>query len=145
MSTSIADGIINWKSFSDTRLLMGDGFIRIMGYFREDGMKSVAEIEQAFRNLDSAKMVMPAHTLKGESWHFGAEKLAELTEEIEMTARHYVEIHQDPSELVRQVASLRPLFENTLAQLDAEISPLAVRPVFGEFHQPKFGNRSSRS
>jgi histidine phosphotransfer protein HptB len=145
MSTSKAESIINWKAFSETRNLMGNGFVRILGYFREDGMKSVAAIEQAFRGLDSAKLVMPAHTLKGEAWQFGAEKLAELAEEIEIAGRHYVEIRQDPSELVRQVAALRPLFEETLAQLDAEISPLAVRPSFGDFHKPSFGNRTSKA
>ena len=127
MSTETAEGIINWKAYSATRNLMGAGFVRILGYFREDGMKSVAAIEQAFRDLDSAKLVMPAHTLKGEAWQFGAEKLGELAEEIEIAARHYVEIRQDPSDLVLQVAGLRVLFEQTLSALDAEVSPLVDR------------------
>ncbi len=127
MSINAAEDIINWKAYAETRALMGPGFVRILGYFREDGMKSVAAIEQAFRELDSAKLVMPAHTLKGEAWQFGAEKLGELAEEIEIAARHYVEIRQDPSDLVRQVASLRVLFENTLSALDADVSPLVNR------------------
>ena len=127
MSTETAEGIINWKAYAATRNLMGVGFVRILGYFREDGMKSVAAIEQAFRDLDSAKLVMPAHTLKGEAWQFGAEKLGELAEEIEIAARHYVEIRQDPSDLVLQVAGLRVLFEQTLSALDAEVSPLVDR------------------
>jgi histidine phosphotransfer protein HptB len=127
MSINAAEDIINWKAYAETRALMGPGFVRILGYFREDGMKSVAAIEQAFRDLDSAKLVMPAHTLKGEAWQFGAEKLGELAEEIEIAARHYVEIRQDPSDLVRQVASLRVLFETTLSALDADVSPLVNR------------------
>jgi histidine phosphotransfer protein HptB len=127
MSINVAEDIINWKAYAETRALMGPGFVRILGYFREDGMKSVAAIEQAFRDLDSAKLVMPAHTLKGEAWQFGAEKLGELAEEIEIAARHYVEIRQDPSDLVRQVASLRVLFETTLSALDADVSPLVNR------------------
>jgi histidine phosphotransfer protein HptB len=127
MSINTAEDIINWKAYAETRALMGPGFVRILGYFREDGMKSVAAIEQAFRDLDSAKLVMPAHTLKGEAWQFGAEKLGELAEEIEIAARHYVEIRQDPSDLVRQVASLRVLFETTLSALDADVSPLVNR------------------
>lgn len=101
--------------------------MRILGYFREDGTKSVAAIEEAVRLKDSTKLVMPAHTLKGESWQFGADKLAMLSEEIEVAARHYVEIHQDPAELVEKVVELRPIFEATLAALEAEASPLVDR------------------
>jgi histidine phosphotransfer protein HptB len=127
MSANTDEDIINWKACAETRALMGAGFVRILGYFREDGMKSVAAIEAAFRELDSAKLVMPAHTLKGEAWQFGAEKLGEVAEEIEIAARHYVEIRQDPSDLVRQVAGLRVLFEKTLNALDADVSPLVQR------------------
>ncbi len=127
MSANTNEDIINWKACAETRALMGAGFVRILGYFREDGMKSVAAIETAFRELDSAKLVMPAHTLKGEAWQFGAEKLGELAEEIEIAARHYVEIRQDPSDLVRQVAGLRVLFEQTLTALDEDVSPLVNR------------------
>jgi histidine phosphotransfer protein HptB len=129
MSTTADEDIVNWNAFNATRNLLGPGFVRVLGYFREDGMKSVAAIESAFRELDSAKLVMPAHTLKGESWQFGAEKLGELAEEIEIAARRYVEIRQDPSDLVRQVAGLRMLFEQTLSMLDAEISPLVERQM----------------
>ncbi len=129
MSTNAAEDIINWKAYAETRAIMGAGFVRVLGYFREDGMKSVAAIEQAFRDLDSTKLVMPAHTLKGEAWQFGAEKLGELAEEIEIAARHYVEIRQDPSDLVRQVAGLRLLFETTLSALDADVSPLVERKM----------------
>jgi histidine phosphotransfer protein HptB len=127
MPVNTDEEIINWKACAETQALMGAGFVRILGYFREDGMKSVAAIEQAFRDLDSAKLVMPAHTLKGEAWQFGAEKLGELAEEIEIAGRRYVEIRQNPSDLVRQVASLRALFEQTLAALDADVSPLVNR------------------
>lgn len=121
------DDLIDWKTFTETRNLLGAGFVRILGYFREDGTKSVAAIEEAVRFKDSAKLVLPAHTLKGESWQFGADKLAMLSEEIEVAARHYVEIHQDPSELVEKIVELRPIFEATLAALESEASPLVDR------------------
>lgn len=129
-----ADDLIDWKTFTETRNLLGAGFVRILGYFREDGTKSVAAIEEAIRLRDSTKLVMPAHTLKGESWQFGAEKLAMLSEEIEVAARHYVEIHQDPAELVEKVVELRPIFEATLAALENEASPLLERrpTTFGQ-------------
>ena len=82
--TNETDGLIDWTVFGETRTLLGAGFMRILGYFREDGTKSVAAIEEAMRLKDSAKLVMPAHTLKGEAWQFGANRLALLAEEIEV-------------------------------------------------------------
>ncbi len=125
--TNDPDGLIDWNAFGETRSLLGAGFVRILGYFLEDGTKSVAAIEEAMRLKDSAKLVMPAHTLKGEAWQFGANRLALLAEEIEVAARHYVEIQIDPSELVEKVVHLRPLFEATVLALEAETSPLVER------------------
>jgi HPt (histidine-containing phosphotransfer) domain-containing protein len=125
--TSPADDIVNWATFGETRSVLGEAFVRVLGYFREDGIKSVATIEQAMRERDSTKLVLPAHTLKGESWQFGAERLAALAEEIEVAARHYVELRQGPEELVEKVVQLRPLFEATLTALENEASPLVER------------------
>ena len=125
--TNEPDGLIDWKAFGETRNLLGAGFVRILGYFLEDGTKSVAAIEEAMRLKDSAKLVMPAHTLKGEAWQFGANRLALLAEEIEVAARHYVEIQIAPSELVEKVVHLRPTFEATVSALEAETSPLVER------------------
>ena len=142
MSTQQADDIINWKAFAETRALLGSGFVRILGYFREDGMKSLAAMEEAMRLKDSAKLVIPAHTLKGESWQFGAEKLGELAEEVEIAARHYVEIRQDPSDLVEKVAAMRPAFEATLNALESEVSPLVERKRATSGQAGAFGNSS---
>lgn len=125
--TNDPDGLIDWNAFGETRNLLGAGFVRILGYFLEDGTKSVAAIEEAMRLKDSTKLVMPAHTLKGEAWQFRANRLALLAEEIEVAARHYVEIQIDPSELVEKVVHLRPLFEATVLALEAETSPLVER------------------
>jgi histidine phosphotransfer protein HptB len=143
MSILPPDELINWKAFGETRAIVGTGFVRLLGYFREDGMKSVAAIEQALRDLDSAKLVLPAHTLKGEAWQFGAERLGDLAEEIEVASRRFVEIRQNPSELVRQVAGLRPLFEATLAALDEEVSPLMTRRP--QRQHPRFGTGLTRA
>lgn len=125
--TPVADEYINWAAFAETRALLGESFVRVLGYFREDGTKSVAQIEAAMRDRSSAQLVLPAHTLKGEGYQFGAEKLAVLAEEIELAARHYVEIQQDPQELLEKIVQLRPIFEKTMAALEAEASPLVER------------------
>lgn len=123
--------LINWQAFSEARVSLGGDFIRILGYFREDGVKSVAAIEEAMRARSAAQLVLPAHTLKGESYQFGAERLALLAEEIEMTARRCVEQHEQPDELLQPVVGLRALFEESIALLEKECNPLVARRTFG--------------
>jgi HPt (histidine-containing phosphotransfer) domain-containing protein len=124
--------LVDWTIFGRTRLETGAGFVRILGYFREDGAKSVAAIEAAMRNLDATALVIPAHTLKGDSRQFGAEPLGTLAEQIETVARDCVEQRTTPDELLPEVVALRPLFEQTLALFDREINPLVDRrPSFG--------------
>jgi histidine phosphotransfer protein HptB len=124
--------IIDWGVFAQTRAELGNGFARIMGYFREDGTKSVAVIEDAVRAGNPVPLVLPAHTLKSEARQFGALQLAALSEHIEMVARDCVEWHQAPSALVEHVIKLRPLFEDSMAALEREVNPLLQRkPVFG--------------
>src|SRR3546814_5154281 len=72
------------------------------------------------RNGDSASLVLPAHTLKGEARHFGALSLGDLAETIEMGARRCVDHQETPEELLVPVARLRSMFEQTLAWFDKE-------------------------
>lgn len=128
--------IIDWAYFEETRRTLGPGFIRILGYFREDGLKSLMKIEDAMHAHDTAALVIPAHTLKGESRQFGAEPLAEVAEKIETVARHCVEVGRFPDELIPDVVQLKKLFKETIAAFDNAISPLMQR------QKPQgFGNR----
>ena len=122
-----SDAIVDWSIFSRTRSQLGAGFVRILGYFREDGEKAIATIEDAMKRRDAAALVLPADTLKSEAKEFGAEPLSALAEEIEITARHYVEQRMFPDELVPQVARLRPLYLKTMELFDGETNPLAQR------------------
>ena len=79
--------LVDWTVYTAARAELGAQFVRILGYFREDGTKSVAAIEAAMRGANAAAMVIPAHTLKGEARQFGAEPLADLAERIETIAR----------------------------------------------------------
>ena len=54
--------IVDWVHFEQSRRELGAGFIRILGYFREDGVKSVAAIEAAMREQSTVGLVIPAHT-----------------------------------------------------------------------------------
>lgn len=124
--------LINWPAFSQARSELGAGFVRILGYFREDGVKSVAAIEAAMRALNAAAMVIPAHTLKGEARQFGAEPLADLAEAIETIARDCVEMQDTPEEALEHIVRLRPLFGETLTLLEREANPIVARkPIAG--------------
>jgi histidine phosphotransfer protein HptB len=103
--------LVDWTVFARARTELGAGFVRILGYFREDGVKSVFAIESAMRAQNAVALVIPAHTLKGEARQFGAEPLGLLAERIETIARDCVESHDKPEEAVTLVAELRSLVE----------------------------------
>lgn len=119
--------LVSWSEFTRTRSELGTAFLRILGYFREDGAKSIGAIEEAFRARNAAALVTPAHTLKGESAQFGAYRLSAMAEEIEMVARRCVETHEGPDELIEVVVALRPCFTETMALLDRDANPLVAR------------------
>jgi histidine phosphotransfer protein HptB len=125
--TGNEEEIVDWTVFCAARSELGAGFARILSYFREDGEKAVSRIEAAMQSRDSAGLVLPAHTMKSEARQFGAEPLGALAEEIEFTARRAIEIRAFPDELIPAVARLRPLYLETMAQLEAEANPLVRR------------------
>jgi len=126
------ENLVDWPAFFAARQELGADFIRILGYFREDGTKSVAAIETAMRARQAVALVLPAHTLKGEARQFGAEPLADIAEAIETIARRCVETHEEPDEAIEQVVKLRPMFTATLSAFERECNPLVERkPGFG--------------
>ncbi|URW76165.1 Hpt domain-containing protein [Sphingomonas donggukensis] len=128
--------LIDWAVLSAARIELGANFVRILGYFREDGEKSVAAIEAAMRSGSAAALVLPAHTLKGESRQFGAEVLAASAEAIEVIARDCVESRDAPADALQHVVGLRALFDQTLILLEQETNPLVER------RPAAFGRRS---
>jgi HPt (histidine-containing phosphotransfer) domain-containing protein len=131
--TGEARDIVDWGYFEKSRTELGPGFIRILSYFKEDGVKSIAQIEQAMRDQNTTALVIPAHTLKGEARQLGAEPVAKLAELIETTARVCVETHRFPDELVPQVVELRSLFDRTIELFEKATNPLVSRTPTGGF------------
>ena len=126
--------IVDWVHFEQSRRELGAGFIRILGYFREDGVKSVAAIEAAMRDQNTIGLVIPAHTLKGEARQFGAEPLAACAELIENSARISIETKSFPNELIADVVRLRKLWNSTIELFDKATNPLQSRaPTAGAF------------
>ena len=138
--TEDRDDIVDWVHFEKSRAELGPGFIRILSYFREDGTKSLTQIEAAMRDENAVALVMPAHTLKGEARQFGAEPLAKVAELIESTARLCIETHRFPDELVESVVELRQLFQRTIDMFDKATNPLVSRIPSAGFGR-KVGNQ----
>jgi HPt (histidine-containing phosphotransfer) domain-containing protein len=125
--TDEARDIVDWAHFEKSRTDLGPGFIRILNYFKEDGTRSIAQIEQAMHEQNTIALVLPAHTLKGESRQLGAEPLADIAELIETTARFCVENGRFPDELVPEVVELRRLFGSTVELFEKATNPLKTR------------------
>ncbi|HZV17685.1 MAG TPA: Hpt domain-containing protein [Sphingobium sp.] len=137
MSHYYAVPLVDEAELAEARMTLSTDLGRILGYFREDGVKAIIQIEEALAANDAAMMVRPAHTLKGDSRQFGCQRLGDIAEAIEMTARRCVEQHSPPSEVAVEVAMLRGCFIESLALLDdAEApapaftsNPAATRPA----------------
>jgi len=138
-----ARDIVDWGYFEKSRAELGPGFIRILSYFKEDGVKSIAQIEDAMREQNTTALVIPAHTLKGESRQLGAEPLAKIAELIEQTARLCIETHRFPDELVPEVVELRKLFSQTIELFEKATNPLMTRAgaAPGGFGRKNVGNQ----
>ena len=121
------ESVVDWAKFARMRAELGGDFIRILGYFREDGEKAVARIEAAMHRRDAAALVIPAHTMKSEARQFGADPLGDLAEEIEHAGRRALESRLFPDQILPQVARLRPLYVETMALFEQETNPLVAR------------------
>ena len=121
------EGLVDWAKFARMRTQLGADFIRILGYFREDGEKSVVRIEEAMHRRDATALVIPAHTLKTEARQFGADPLGDLAEEIEFAGRRAVESRLFPDQLLPQVARLKPMYLHTMELFEQETNPLVAR------------------
>jgi histidine phosphotransfer protein HptB len=123
--------IIDWERFAQARAHLGGNFVRVVGYFREDGKKFVDTIEEALKLRNPIRMIAPADSLKSDALQLGALTVAELAEDIEFAARDCVEFHQDPDLLMPPVLQLREAFGRTLVLLDRDVNPLLARRSFG--------------
>ena len=105
--------IVDWVHFERSRTELGPGFIRILSYFREDGTKSVADIEQAMREQDTVALIIPAHTLKGEARQFGEDlgldSIDALELSMEISRRYGFQLRSDDENNQRIFGSLASL------------------------------------
>ncbi|HEX7854675.1 MAG TPA: Hpt domain-containing protein [Sphingobium sp.] len=140
--------LIDEAGLASAKRELGPALPRILGYYRQDGVSSITAIEDAMHSRNATAMVLPAHSLKGESRQLGAGRLAELAQHLEMTARSCIEDRQNlPDALMEDVRGLRALFQDSVAHLERAVSEpaaTAVRPrVPGGPQRPVFGRRAS--
>lgn len=119
--------LVDWAVLDAARLRLGAAFMRIYGYFKDDAESAVGAVEAAMRARNGSAMIDPAAALRSAAEQLGAERLAELAEDIEMHARACVETKLTPDDYIDRVVTLRPLLAATLAEMDAEVSPLIQR------------------
>jgi histidine phosphotransfer protein HptB len=137
----IQEAPVDRAKLSAVKAELGAAFAKVLGYFREDGIKSIEQIEAAFAQRSAVALVRPAHTLKGEALQFGAEPLGMAAERIEKAARDAVEAHNFPLTVREDVERLRGLFEGALGVLEREAAPAAPirRPGIGFGRKVGFG------
>jgi HPt (histidine-containing phosphotransfer) domain-containing protein len=131
--------LINEADLAVVQREIGPALPRIFGYYRQDGVTSITAIEDAMAERNATAMILPAHSLKGESRQFGAERMAEIAEHLETTARQCVEDRTAlPDALAVDVGMMRACFHETVTQLESKIMGAApppraapARPVFG--------------
>ncbi|MCE7797927.1 Hpt domain-containing protein [Sphingobium sufflavum] len=127
--------LISDTDLATARRELGSALPRILGYYRQDGVTSIHAIENAMQARSATALVLPAHSLKGESRQLGAERVAELSQYLEMTARRCIEDRTElPDALAEDVRGLRSLFHETMTVLErtigtGEAPPAARAPV----------------
>jgi HPt (histidine-containing phosphotransfer) domain-containing protein len=125
MSYHFAVPLVDESELAETRATLGPALPRLLGYFREDGPRSIARIKAALDADDAAAIVAPADTLKSEARQFGCQRLGGMAEAIEMAARRCVEARDPPTQLAAQIAMLPQCFAETLALLEARLPPIS--------------------
>lgn len=123
---------------------IGPALARILGYYRQDGAVSITAIEAAMAQRNAAAMILPAHSLKGESLQFAATRMAELAQHVEMTARQCVEDRTAlPDALDRDVSQMRSCFHETVTILEAAIETAPAPQRAAQISRPIFGRRAA--
>jgi hypothetical protein len=117
--------IVDRDRFAQAKAELGGSFTRILGYYRDDGARLIADLEKAVRDRNATSLVRPSHTLKGDSLMVGAEALGLAAEEIEKAARFSIETHDFPDHVLPTVRALRGLFAQTIAFFDRELATAA--------------------
>jgi HPt (histidine-containing phosphotransfer) domain-containing protein len=139
--------LISEVDLTTARRELGPALPRILGYYRQDGVGSILAIENAMQARNATALVLPAHSLKGESRQLGAERVAELSQHFEMIARRCIEERTDlPETLGNDVRILRPLFHETVTLLERMVgdgsAPVLPRTTTTP-RRPVFGRRAS--
>ena len=92
-----------------------DSFFQdLVQIFLDDSPQRIAEIEQSLVKGDARQLTLAAHSLKGSSANFGAERLRALSEQLELLGRQ-----GSPGDAPAQLRALKDEFTRVRAALEA--------------------------
>lgn len=96
------------------REILGDTYRDFLEVYLDDTPKSLEQMQSALKDADFETIATVAHTLRGSSINFGAQKLSDTCAEIEKLARantiegleekilEVVEVYQDVRSILEQ-------------------------------------------
>ena len=126
------DQSLDPEVFSELREHMGDAFSRMIEVFLEDMPVYLAALEQAVLEADAPKLRELAHSVKGSSRNFGANRLSAVCKQLEELS-HSGSIN-GAAELL---AVLAIEYELVKTALQHEIQPDKERRASGDEGQPR--------
>ncbi len=90
MTTIVSASVLDLAAVSEAKAMMKDKFPKMIGYFLEDSVMYVKQVEDGLAANNAEAVVPPAHTLKSSSRQMGAIVLSGIAKDMELTAREVV-------------------------------------------------------
>lgn len=109
---------LDMELFEEARSLMGEKFLKLLGYFLDDTRYYLNQMDEAIRDGRPAPLAAAAHSLKASSHQFGAMAMAHSADAIETSARNgqLENLSTLVPELRQQAEAIRPALESFLAR-----------------------------
>jgi hypothetical protein len=131
--------------FEKSRAELGPGFIRILSYFREDGAKSVAQIEQAMHEQNTVALVIPGAHAEGRIAPVRRRAAGRIAELIETPRASAVRRNPplSPTSWCPRWSSFAALFNETVELFDKATNPLLTARARDQRRAGGFGRKVS--
>ena len=114
---------IDWARFQMVRSYADRRIARLVGYFREDAEQHLAQADRAARDGNLRAMIGQLEALRRDAIQIGALGLAEMAEGIEQEVRDILDHGLTDFALPPGLPALSRMIQDTLAALEADISP----------------------
>lgn len=112
-----SQAVVDRAFLVEVRVELGDAFGGILDMFADDGLMTVAAIEDLSARNDRDALAAAAHNLKGEARQFGCDRLAAISLALERGMRAPSDDPMSSDDVRALVAQLRPCFLSSIAAL----------------------------